>query len=341
MENNKTDFNSFNIIVFLLKKAKTIIAITTLAAIAAIVVSFMITPKYKSSVVFFPSATSSISKALLSKNLSGKYDITELGAEEQAEQLLQIINSDEIRGRIVEKYNLIDHYEIKRDDKYVMTKLYKEYEDNIKARRTEFMSINIDVLDKDPQMAADIANDIAALVDSAKNRMQRERALEGFLIVEAEYNKMVEEIKEIEDSLTEIRKLGVNDYESQSEVFNQQYAIALASGNERAIKALEQKLEVIAKYGTAYTSMSESLEFYREKLSELKTRYDEAKVDAEQNITHKFVVNKAYPAEKKTTPVRWLIVVASTIAAFLLSVFLIIIVENVVFYQKQLKEQKS
>lgn len=340
MENNKTDFNSFNLIVFLLKKAKTIIAITVIAAIASIIVSFLITPKYKSSVVFFPSATSSISKAMMTKNLSGKYDITELGEEEQAEQLLQIINSDEIRSRIVEKYNLIEHYEIDRDGDFVMTNLYKEYEDNIKAKRTEFMSIKVDVLDKDPQMAADIANDIAALVDSVKNRMQRERALEGFKIVEAEFNKMRAEIQSIEDSLTKIRLLGVNDYESQSEVFNQQYAIAIAKGDTRAIKMLEEKLAVLSKYGTAYTSMSEDLEYFREKFSDLKAKYDEAKVDAEQNITHKFIVNNAFPAEKKSTPVRWLIVVASTIAAFLLSIFLIIIIENIVFYQKQLKENK-
>ena len=340
MENNKTDFNSFNLIVFLLKKAKIIITITVIAAIASIIVSFLITPKYKSSVVFFPSATSSISKAMMSKNLSGKYDITELGEEEQAEQLLQIINSDEIRNRIVEKYNLIDHYEIDRDGKYVMTKLYKEYDDNIKAKRTEFMSIKVDVLDTDPQMAADIANDIAALVDSVKNRMQRERALEGFKIVEAEYNKMRAEIQTIEDSLTKIRLKGVNDYESQSEVFNQQYAIAISKGDTRAMKMLEEKLAVLSKYGTAYTSMSDDLEYYREKISDLKAKYDEAKVDAEQNITHKFIVNNAFPAEKKSTPVRWLIVVASTVAAFLLSIFLIIIIENILFYQKQLKENK-
>ena len=39
------------------------------------------------------------------------------------------------------------------------------------------MAVQISVLDKDPQMAADIANTVAALLDSVKNDMQRQRAI--------------------------------------------------------------------------------------------------------------------------------------------------------------------
>ena len=49
------------------------------------------------------------------------------------------------------------------------------------------MAVKISVLDKDPQMAADIANDIAELLDSTKNNMQKVRALKGFKIVEGKY----------------------------------------------------------------------------------------------------------------------------------------------------------
>ena len=39
------------------------------------------------------------------------------------------------------------------------------------------MSIIIEVLDKDPVTAANIANDISNLVDSTMNRIQRDRAM--------------------------------------------------------------------------------------------------------------------------------------------------------------------
>ena len=329
MENNKklSDFDSTNLIGFLYIKRKPIFLMTLLAIIVSAIgsSSLFITPKYKSTLIMFPTTTSSISKALLAtNNVQGKYDITEFGEEEQAEQMLQILNSDEIRSKVVEKYDLMNHYNVDSDDQFKYTKLFKEYESNITFRRTEFMSVKVEVLDSDPQIAANIANDIGALVDTVKNRMQKERAMQGFKIVESEYLKMNQEIQTMEDSLTKIREKGVNDYESQAEVFNAQYAIALQKGDKAGIKALEDKLENISKYGGAYVSLSEILELDREQFRLLKVKFEEAKVDAQENITHKFLLNNAYPAEKKSYPIRWLIVAVSTVSAFLFSIVLIV-----------------
>jgi hypothetical protein len=63
-------------------------------------------------------------------------------------------------------------------------------------------------------------------------------------------------------------------------------------------------------------------------LSYLKARYEEAKVDAEENLPQKFVVESAYKAEKKSYPVRWIIVLVSTLAAFFISILVIISVEK-------------
>ena len=40
------------------------------------------------------------------------------------------------------------------------------------------------------------------------------------------------------------------------------------------------------------------------------------------------IVNNAFAAEKKTYPIRWLIVVASTFSAFLLTLILLLFVES-------------
>ena len=44
--------------------------------------------------------------------------------------------------------------------------MIEKYKSNVKFRRTEFLSIEIAVLDEDAQMAADIANEIASYMDS-------------------------------------------------------------------------------------------------------------------------------------------------------------------------------
>jgi uncharacterized protein involved in exopolysaccharide biosynthesis len=328
-ENN--DFNSANFIMFLYKWRKILLIIGGIAIGASILFSssFFITPKYKSTVIMFPTSTNSISKALMSDNYGGKQDILEFGAEEQAEQLLQILNSNKIRARVIQKYNLLEHYEINSDSKYKNTQLFKEYEDNISFRRTEFMAVEIEVLDKDPQTAADIANDISALLDSTKNAMQKERAIKGFKIVETEYNKLKSEINEMEDSLTALRKMGVNDYETQAEAYNTQLAIALSHDNISGAHALEEKLKTISQYGGAYVSLRDELENDKKQLSQLKTKFEEAKVDAEQVLPCKFIVNSAYKAEKKSYPIRWLIVLVSTISALMLGMIVIVVIDNI------------
>ena len=324
------DFDSSGFIYFLYIWRKPLIVIMLIAVFASILFSspWFITPKYKSTVILFPVATNSISKALISQQSGIKEDVMGFGEEEQAEQMLQILNSNKIMDRVVSKFNLMEHYGIKPESRYKYTRLVKEYESNVSFRRTEYMAVKITVLDKDPQMAADIANSIAELVDSAKTQMQRERAIKAFSIVEQEYTGLQNEINGIVDSLRVIGKLGINDYESQSEVINQQLAIALRNDDTRAVRALEERLDVLAEYGGTFLALKNTLEFKSEQLALLKAKYQEAKVDAESELPQKFIVNSAYQAEKKSYPIRWIIVVVSTISALLLAILIMIVIEN-------------
>lgn len=329
---NSSDFDSTNLIMFLYHWRKPLIIVTVVAVIASSIFSspFFIKPKFKSTVILFPTAGISISKALLSENPGSKKDISQFGEEEEAEQMLQILNADEIKQKIIEKYDLMKHYDIDPDSKYPWTELYDELEANISFKKTEFMSIEIKVLDTDPDTAALIANDIANLLDTVKNRMQKELAIKAFKIVEENYNNLRNYIKTLEDSLKVLGSLGVYDYKTQSEVLNREYAQAIARNNKTAIKALENKLDILAKYGSTQMSLAFNLEYTTEQqLSHIKLKYEEAKADASQNLPHKFIVNHAFPAEKKSYPIRWLIVVISTLSSILLCVLVIIGIENV------------
>ncbi|MCU0432425.1 MAG: Wzz/FepE/Etk N-terminal domain-containing protein [Bacteroidia bacterium] len=332
---NENSFNSASLLDFLWRWRKPLIIIGIAAAAISSVVSLMIREKFKSSVIMFPVQSNSISKALLTEDVTGKQDVLQFGEEEQAEQMMQILNSDEIRSAICKKYNLMEHYRIDTADKYKNTRLYEMYSDNISFKRTEFMSVKVEVLDEDRVMAAAIANDIAALLDSTKTRMQRDRAGQAFRIVEAEYFSKKAEVDGMQDSLAKINKAGVYDYESQSEVTSEQYAIALAKGDQRAIASLRQELDIIARYGSAYMSIRENLYIQRQQLNLLKTKYEEAKVDNEQSLTYKFIVNKAFPAERKSYPVRWLIVAVSTVTTLIFGVLGLILFDNIQRIRKE------
>lgn len=337
---NNGDFDSSGFIYFLYKWRQPLIIITIIAIIISIIFSspFFITPKYKSTVILFPTSSNSISQVLLGKKINNEKDILEFGEDEQTERMLQILNSNKIKDRIIEKYNLGNHYGINKNKKYFKTKINNEYESNISFRRTEYMAVKISVLDKDPQMAADIANDISILLDSTVNDIKRDRSYKGFIIVENEYIRLKSQIKEVEDSLKTLRKLGVHDYESQAEMINQQLAIEIAKGNKQSINRLEEKLDILANYGGAYVTLRDALEYDIEQLSIVKTRYEDARIDAQQVLPQKFIVNHAFKAEKKSYPIRWLFTVFLTFSVLFLSILVIIIIEN---YEKIKNKKKE
>lgn len=327
------DFNSLNVLFFIYKWKKQLLIIAAATVVISSIVSLTIQEKYKSTVILFPATTNSISGALLSETNAQKTDVLQFGEEEEAEQMLQILNSDEIRSQICEKYDLMAHYGIDSTDKYKRTKLYEEYQSNISFKRTEYMSVKIEVLDKDPNLAAIIANDIANLHDSTKIHIQQQRANEALRIVQNEYNLKLIDIQSQEDSLRIINQKGVYDYESQSEVTNEQYAIAISKGDQRAVKALEEKLKILAEYGSRYISLRDNMYMQRKQLNILKSKFEEAKVNATQTLPQKFIVSNAYPAERKSYPVRWLIVLASTVTTLILALIAILLLENIKQYK--------
>ncbi len=320
---NPYELKPTTMIPLIIKWKKLLITITGIAFLMSILVSFLIDEKYESTVVLFPASTTNISKTLLAERGFDDKSLLEFGEEEQAEQLLQILNSDAIRSRIIEKYDLLTHYEIDQVQKYKMTKLYNEYESNITFKRTPFMSVEISVLDKNAEMAANIANDIASLVDTAINSMRKKVARQALDIVEQEYLNFQQEMNEMNDEMNIIRSKGVQDYYTQVEVLSEQYAIALQKNNQSAMRLMKDQLDTLAKYGGAYQTMTLDMEYKLKQLNLLKTKYQEAKVDANESVEHKFIVNKAYKAEKPSYPIKWLIVLFSTVSTFLFTLILI------------------
>ncbi|MCF6366735.1 MAG: Wzz/FepE/Etk N-terminal domain-containing protein [Bacteroidales bacterium] len=330
---DKSSFSndSVDLLVFLYKKRKPIILITLIGAIASIIVSLMMTPMYKSTVVMYAASSASVSKSLLTN--SGRGNMMAFGDEEETEQLLQILQSNDIVNYIVEKYNLTEHYSIDTTSKFKKTSLYKTFNSNISFSKTKLQSIQIVVYDEDPEYASNIANDISLYADTVMNKIRKKRAWDALLIVEYEYNKLNKQIQEMSDSLSTLNKLGVLEYKEQVTAYSSGLSQGIATGkiSKSGIKYLENKLKELEEFGHAYNEISNFIEFEQDRLSRLKGKWVEAGVEYAQNLSYTFIVDKAFPAEKKSKPVRWLIVVMSTIATF---VFSILIVAFTDFFKK-------
>lgn len=331
MEERKDNtYNSKHLCKLLLDYRKPIIVIMAIAALMAIIFSspYFITPLYKSTTVLYPTSSNSISKVLISTSTSTDKDVMNFGEDEQTEQMLQVLNSNKVRDKIIERFNLLDHYNIKANQKYPFTKLNKLYDSRVKFRRTENNAVKITVLDSDPEIASRMANDIAEIYDSIMNQIQKEVAIPALETVEKTYFGLCEEMQMLEDSLNTLRKLGVYDYEKQVEMLSQQYAIELGKGNTAGINAIQKQLDILAEYGGASYAINERLDNDRLQLSLVKIKYEEAKVDATDHIPHKFIVNSAFTAERKSYPIRWIIVTVTVCSTFIILMLLIIIFER-------------
>lgn len=325
-----TSFSSKYLCRLLVEYRKSVLIILIAAALLAVLFSspLFITPLYKSTAILYPTSSNSISKVLISTTFQSNNDIMNFGESEQTEQMLQVLNSNRIRDKVMERYHLMEHYGIKPDSRYPYTKLNRLYDSRIKFRRTEYNAVKITVLDSDAELAATMANDIAELFDTTMNAMQKEVAVKAFKLVETEYNSLCAEMAALEDSLNTLRKLGVFDYEAQAEMLSQQLAVELGKSNTQGVKNIQNQLDILAEYGGAYYAISEKLDHDRLQLSLVKTKYEEAKVDATEDIPHKFVVTSAFKAEHKSYPIRWIIVTVTVVATFLLLLLLLAVFDR-------------
>lgn len=327
---NQSGFNneSIKLIAKIYTWRKKLILVTVIAAVVSLASTFLVSPQYKSTAIVFPSRTFSVSKLLIEQNQGAQEDYMDLGDEDDAEKLLQILNSSEIRTRIADKYDLWTNWDIEKNNVYAQHYLKLKWEDMVSFKRTNFVSIRIDVYDYVANRAADIANSIVAYADSVKFKMTKEVAKQALNITENEYKSTISRINKLEDSLQSIKELGVLDNKSEIEAYSKSMAKAIEKGNESAQKKLQEKLDVLKKYGTAYDAVYADLKKYRLKYPIIKNKYDEAMVNYNSPMPSKFVVDKAIGNEKKVKPIRSLIVLISSVSAFLIALMYLLFIER-------------
>ena len=89
MQEQPYNYDSTDIVRFIFKHKWPIIVVTLIAAITAVIVSYTITPKFKSSVILYPKTQVSVSHALTNSELIDPDDhIMNFGDEEDTTSLV-------------------------------------------------------------------------------------------------------------------------------------------------------------------------------------------------------------------------------------------------------------
>jgi len=326
-------FDSIDLAVYIWKKRIPLLIITVAAAIVSIIASLMIVPKFRSSVVIFPRSEASVPKSMLQLNY--QLDIQAVGEEEQVEEIMQVLKSNKIRDRIIDKYDLMNHYDIDPEGRYPLYKLHSYYESSVRVKRTEFNSIVVSVLDTDPQMAADMANDIAVFVDTTIWEMKSQRARQAVTYIEQEMDSINQELQELKECIHSYNTKGLINYDRQIERLIEAYGKAIVEGNNQAMEKIEEEMYYLGDYTSEYMYCVGRYTYELRRLNEIKDVYLQIKAALDSHVSNIFILDKAYKADKKAYPNKSLIVIVSTLSAFVLALLAFL------FFEKFMKRIRS
>jgi capsule polysaccharide export protein KpsE/RkpR len=280
-----------------------IISVISIIIGAFISSPIVITPKYKSTAIVYPTNISTYSK------------------ESETEQMFQIFLSTDIEFKMLDAFHLDKHYKLDRQDPLFVTYFLDEYNQNVSITKTEYESIQIQVFDKDPKIAADMVDSIIEFYNQKVAELHKRKQKEVMDIMGNAMRLKKNEIDSSVNQLTNMQiKFGILNYASQSSEVTR----SMLLGNNKA-KELYSNLE---QYGGLYKQLDSLIWHFRKEYINYKWQYETAVREFNKNITYAQVVSKPFPADKKSYPVRWLIVALTLAGGLIISLIAIAFIES-------------
>lgn len=297
---NTTFFN------WLWKHKLTILIVEIIAVAASIVFTspYFMTPEFESCAVVYPS------------------NIVTYSGESATEQLMQFLSSVDIKNEVIKDFNLVKHYKIDTTDRYWYTSLLDEYDQNVAINSTEYNAIKIRVLDKDPDLAYKMVNDIIKVLNRNILDAQREKSMETANSLKMELDKEKRGL----DSLLAASKIisvqyGLLDYSNQSrELEKAYYQMLSASKSGKAFDEVSNQIKNLEEKDIEFQHINQHLWNRTNNYDEAYAKYRTALKEANKQITFTNVIARPYRADRAAYPVRWLYALLAFIGALVFSV---------------------
>ncbi|MFO8067925.1 MAG: hypothetical protein R6U11_10125 [Bacteroidales bacterium] len=267
--------------------------------------SYFIKPKYESKAVLYP------------------FNIISLSEESETEQMLEMLQSSDIRFKLYETFALAKHYDISPDDPEYMANLNNRFDKNISFSKTPNEAIEIEFMDTDPQLASDVVDSIIAFYNQKQLQLNKVKSKEQVRIYNRRVNQKMNEIDSLNRVLKKYRK--ENDllhYNIQVE----QYTEAITNG--RSLNQARENLGNWKEFGGEYLKTDSLLWNAMEDHHDLKVKLETNIMDTSKEITYAHVVAEPFPADKKAYPVRWVIVLFSVLGAFIAGLVILILIDK-------------
>lgn len=293
-----------------------------LVGIAAIILSAIfsgsafITPKYKSTARIYPT------------------NLWVLSEESESEQMLEILNSKDIKLKMFDVFDLGEVYGVSKNDPHYLTYMFDIYGNNVSASKTEYETVEIKVMDELPERASEMCDSIIHLYNRKVGEIHKAKDWEMVEIAEKQLAKKYIEFDTLMAQLNTVRRdYKIIDFKSQVPEITRGYMNALSTGRGSTAdtKKIVELYDNLSERGTEAIWLERQFNSVVHALDSLTRLHEVYLSEYEKHITYAHVVESPFPADKKSYPVRWIIVAFSTISA----VFLALLVFLVLDYRKE------
>ena len=206
----------------------------------------------------------------------------------------------------------------------------QEYDDHVSCKKTEYEAIELTVMDADPQTACRMVDSLIVFYNRKVQNLIRLKYAERVRSYTEELEMKGAEIDSLVARMNALRKsYGLLNYQTQVEQLTFGYAEAQARGAaQHAVNDIQQRLDLLAEKGGLFQKHESELKSLEVQRDEISNRLSQAKGMVMLNQRYTMVVEQPFPADKKSWPVRWLIVLATLLSAEFLALLLILILER-------------
>lgn len=277
------------IIKLLLKKKKILIWAGIIAIIVSVLVSLVLPNYYESTVTFYPSDPKMTDRSLLFQSEMNFAGNT-FGDKLDADRLISIGKSGQIVTYCVQEFDLYKHFDIDPNAKYAHFKMNERFSKNYTIQKNEYGAVEVHVLDQNPDLAAKMANSIVKKIDEIHTGMVSSNKQEIVKLFESESTKKKKDLEYLQDSLRALIQSGADTI---------------------SIHSLKKIIQT-------------SLVDY----NQINTLYNQNLASANKNLSAVFIVEQAYPADKKIKPKRSYIVIGALLFTLFSTACYIILVER-------------
>ncbi len=308
-------FNNTNLIQMIIKWKWHLTILAVIAALVSLVISssLFMKPRFKSVALLYPS------------------NIMPYSDESQTEQMLQWINSTDVRDSVIKKFDLPKHWEVSPDYKYYASTLEGLYNKNVNVSKTQYESIEVSATDIDPIMARDIVNAIIYYSDEKIRATQKIKYMEVKVALDKTLEIKKTEIDSVQKLYRDIAtKYGVYDVLGQSqEITRGELRTVTGGGSNINTKDVQKLKEGMMEKSGDLLYLTNRIKTLSEEYSQIMLKYDIARFDIDKNFTFINVVTPPQVADKKSYPKRLFVMFYFVAGALFFSILAIAFIERV------------